>query len=130
MQLYHNDIRPVLEDSGSINLGSVYENAIAQELQAHGHKLFYYDNRQHGEVDFLVDDYQNQSVLPIEVKSGKDYRIHSALDNLMSTKDYHINSGLVLSNNREVHLEGKILYMPVYYAMFIQDNPAPAMLTF
>lgn len=125
-QLYGHNLRAVLNDERSVNLGAVYENAVAQELKAHGHTLFYYDNRQKGEVDFLVDDNHNTSILPIEVKSGRDYTIHSALNNLLKTADYHVKSGLVLSNDRNVKVVGKITYMPVYYIMFIGstlENP-------
>ena len=66
---------------------------------SHGHTLFYYDNRQKGEVDFLIDDYNQLSVLPIEVKSGKDYTIHSALNNLLSVPEYHVLSGVVYRTN-------------------------------
>lgn len=117
--LYQNNIRPVLNDEKSINLGSVYESVIAQELKAHGHKLFYYDNRQKGEVDFLIDDTDSISVLPIEVKSGKDYTSHSALNNLLKVPDYNIKYGIVLSNEREIRQDWKIIYMPVYHIMFI-----------
>lgn len=118
-QLFHHNLRPILGDERSVNLGAVYENVVAQELKAHGHRLFYYDNRQKGEVDFLIDDYSNLSILPIEVKSGKDYTIHSALNNLLSIQDYHVRSGLVLSNVREVTSNGKVTYMPIYYVMFL-----------
>ena len=121
-QLYHHNLRPILGDERSVNLGAVYENVVAQELRAHGHKLFYYDNRHKGEVDFLIDDYFNLSVLPIEVKSGKDYTIHSALNNLLSVPDYNIYSGLVLSNERKIKNIGKISYMPVYYVMFLDSS--------
>ena len=120
--LYRNNIRPVLDDIHSINLGSVYESVVAQELRAHGHKLFYYDNRKQGEVDFLVDDHRAMSAHPIEVKSGKDYSVHSALDNLLKNPDYHILSGTVVSNEREVYQEGKVTYMPVYFVMFMEDD--------
>ncbi|WP_251623662.1 ATP-binding protein [Odoribacter lunatus] len=118
-QLYHHNLRPVLGDVQGINLGAVYENVVAQELKAHGHRLFYYDNRQKGEVDFLVDDYSSLSILPIEVKSGKDYTVHSALNNLLAVKDYHVASGLVLSNDRIVRKSGGVTYMPIYYVMFL-----------
>lgn len=118
-QLYRHNLRPILADEKSINLGAVYENVVAQELKCHGHKLFYYDNRQKGEVDFLVDDYSKLSVLPVEVKSGKDYTIHSALNNLLSVPEYHVLTGLVLSNEREVKSNGKVTYMPIYYVMFL-----------
>lgn len=118
-QLYHNNLRPVLKDEKSINLGSVYESVVAQELKAHGHHLFYYDNRKNGEVDFLIDDYSSLTILPVEVKSGKDYTVHSALNKMLSVPDYNVLSGLVVSNEREVKQEGKVTYMPIYYIMFI-----------
>ena len=62
------------------------------------------------------------SVLPIEVKSGKDYTIHSALDNLMAVPDYHIVSSIVFSNEREIKTKGKILYLPIYYVMFMENK--------
>lgn len=122
MLLYKNSIRPVISDEDSVNLGSVYESVVAQELKAHGHKLFYYDNKQRGEVDFLIDDYSSTTILPIEVKSGKDYTRHSAMNNLLKVRDYDIASGLVLSNSREVKTVGNVSYMPVYYVMFIDAN--------
>lgn len=122
MLLYKNNIRPVISDEDSVNLGSVYESVVAQELKAHGHKLFYYDNKQRGEVDFLIDDYSSTTILPIEVKSGKDYTRHSALNNLLKVRDYDIVSGLVLSNSREIKTVGNVSYMPVYYVMFIDAN--------
>ena len=118
-QLYRNNLRPVLEDQKSVNLGAVYESAVAQQLKANGHRLFYYDNRKKGEVDFLIDDYLSTSILPIEVKSGKDYSVHSALNNLLSTPDYHVKSAIVFSNDRETRQDGQVIYMPVYYALFL-----------
>ena len=124
-QLYHNNIRPVLDDIRSINLGSVYESVVAQELRAHGHKLFYYDQRKQGEVDYLIDNHTSMSPHPIEVKSGKDYTVHSALNNLLGNPDYHIPSTTVVSNEREIYQEGKVTYMPVYLVMFMESD-APA----
>lgn len=124
-QLYHNNIRPVLDDIRSINLGSVYESVVAQELRAHGHKLFYYDQRKQGEVDYLIDNHTAMSPHPIEVKSGKNYTVHSALNNLLGNPDYHIPSATVVSNEREIYQEGKVTYMPVYLVMFMESD-APA----
>ena len=121
-QLYQYNVQPILSDIAGINLGSIYENAVAQELKAHYNKVFYYDNKQKGEVDFLVDDSSTMSILPIEVKSGKDYTIHSALNNLMAVPDYHIVSSIVFSNDREIKTKGKILYLPIYYVMFIENK--------
>ena len=116
--LYGNNIRAVLDDERSINLGSVYESVVASELAAHGHKLFYYDNRSKGEVDYLIDDYDSLSAVPIEVKSGKDYTVHSSLNNFVQNEDYHIKKAFVLSNERTVKTVGKITYLPIYDVMF------------
>jgi hypothetical protein len=124
--LYHNNIRPVLDDVRSINLGSVYESVVAQELRAHGHKLFYYDNRKQGEVDYLIDDHSAMSAYPIEVKSGKDYTVHSALNNLLKNPDYNVSVGTVISNERMFYQEGKVTYMPVYFVMFINSDSSQA----
>lgn len=121
-ELYREDLQPVLQDKLSINLGAVYESVVAQELKAHGHQLYYYDNRKLGEVDYLIDDHAHSGILPIEVKSGKDYTVHQALNNLLSIPDYHVASALVLSNERVVRRKGKITYMPIYYVMFIGEN--------
>ena len=100
--LYGNNIRAVLDDEKSINLGSVYETVVASELAAHGYKLYYYDNRSKGEVDYLIDDYSSLSAVPLEVKSGKDYTVHSALNTFVQNEDYHIKKAFVLSNERKV----------------------------
>ena len=116
---YGTNINAILNETKSVNLGSVYETVVATELIAHGYNLFYYDNKDKGEVDYIIDDYQNLSTLPIEVKSGKDYSIHSALNNLVSNDAYNIQKAYVLSNERLVKQKGKIIYLPIYYVMFI-----------
>ena len=118
-KLFALNVDAVLKDVRSINLGAVYETVVANELAAHGHNLFYYDNRNKGEVDFLIDDYESLSVLPIEVKSGRDYSIHSALNNLLKNDDYAVKKAHVLSNEREVKQKGNITYLPIYYVMFL-----------
>lgn len=120
--LYRNNIRAVLDDVKSINLGSVYESVVASELKAHGFTLYYYDNRTKGEVDYLIDDCESLSTVPIEVKSGKDYTVHSALNHFLSNEDYNVKMGYVLSNEREVRKKDKITYLPIYYIMFFDAN--------
>ena len=116
--LYKNNIKAVLSDERSINLGTVYESVVASELKAHGYNLFYYDNKANGEVDFLIDDYNNLSVIPLEIKSGKDYRIHSAINKFLSNKDYNVKKGYVLSNERKILKKDNIIYLPIYIIMF------------
>ncbi|MBQ7152526.1 MAG: ATP-binding protein [Clostridia bacterium] len=116
--LYENNIRAIMDDEQSINLGSVYESVVASELKAHGKNLFYYDNRSNGEVDYLIDDYDSLSALPLEIKSGKDYTVHSALNKFLANEDYHVKKGCVLSNERKVYEKNNVIYMPIYYIMF------------
>jgi predicted AAA+ superfamily ATPase len=123
-ELYKYNIDAVMNDRLSVNLGSVYETVVASELKAHGIKqLFYYDNKAHGEVEFILDDYDNAAVLPIEVKSGKDYTIHRALNTFLSNPDYRVRQAYVLSNAREISQKGCLTYLPVYFTMFIKENP-------
>lgn len=117
--LFDRNANAILEDEHSINMGTVYESVVAQELHAHAHRLHYYDNKKNGEVDFLIDDYGTLSVLPIEVKSGKNYKEHSAISHFISTPDYHIQKGIVLNNQRDIRQVDKIFYMPIYYVMFL-----------
>ena len=121
--LYGVNVNAVLQDIRSINLGTVYESLVAQELAAHQFKLHYYDNKKKGEVDFLIDDYESLQVLPLEVKSGKDYTEHSALTKFLETPEYSITRAIVFSNEREVHHKKGVTYMPIYYCMFLQNHP-------
>ena len=72
-------------------------------------------------MDFLIDDYSSLSAVPIEVKSGKDYTVHSALNTFVQNEDYHIKKAFVLSNERTVKHKGKITYLPIYYIMFFEN---------
>jgi predicted AAA+ superfamily ATPase len=117
--LFRTNVAAIKDDRLGINLGSVYETVVATELQAHGHPLFYYDNKQKGEVDFMIDDYESLSILPLEVKSGKDYTIHRALDRFVNNPDYQVRSAVVLTNDPAVTVRGVTANMPVYYSMFL-----------
>ena len=120
--LYKNNIRAILDDIKSINLGTVYESVVASELKAHGFNLFYYDNKSKGEVDYLIDDYNELIVLPIEVKSGKDYTVHSAINHFLDVSEYNVKKAYVFSNERDITQKGKIIYLPIYYVMFLKNE--------
>ncbi len=109
----------LLDDSQAINFGAIYENVVAQELKAHGFNLYYYNSKRLGELDFVVE-YQG-NVLPIEVKSGKDYERHNALSNVMESTEYDIPQALVLCNGN-VKVNGKVVYMPIYMLMFLEQE--------
>lgn len=109
----------LLSDNPDINFGAVYENAAAQELKAHGLTLYYYNSKRFGELDFVIE-YKGK-VLPIEIKSGKDYKRHSALSNIMEISNYSINEAVIFTNYN-VKVKGNYIYYPIYMLMFIGDE--------
>lgn len=120
--LFRNNIRPIMEDISSINLGTVYENLAACELKAHGHNLYYYDNKNNGEVDFILDDFNVLSVVPVEIKSGKDYSVHSALSHFIENRAFNTKKAYVFSNDRNMVKKGSIIYSPIYNIMFVKSE--------
>lgn len=117
--LYGNNVMAIIGGEKSINLGALYETVVAEELISHSHKLFYYDNKKKGEVDYLINDYDSLSIIPVVVKSGRDYVIHSALSSFCESGEYNAKKAFVLSNERLVKRKGNIVYLPIYYVMFI-----------
>ena len=109
----------ILTGQVNINYGAIYENFVAQELKAHGWDLRYFNSKKQGEVDFIIEE--GTRVMPIEVKSGKDYQRHSALTNLLTNREYGIPKALVL-NNENVQQKGNVLYAPIYMTMFVEKN--------
>lgn len=107
----------ILDKNPAINYGSIFENAVAQELYAHGVDPYYYNNKQQGEVDFVIETARGH-VVPIEVKSGKSYKRHSALNNLLKMQDNLINEAFVLSD-KNVEKNGAVTYLPVYMTAFL-----------
>ena len=117
----------LLNREKDINFGSVYENAAAQELKAHGYDLYYFNSKKQGELDFVIE--RGGDVLPIEIKSGKDYQRHAALDNVMENRDYAIPTAFVFQNDN-VRVDGRIVYLPIYMLMFLQKEHIPESLIY
>lgn len=108
------DVEDILLRAETLNLGLVFENAVAQELRAAGRdSLYYYSTRGRGEVDFLIEKRNLPEVVPVEVKSGKGFRRHASLDNLMRVENYHLKEARVLYPGN-VMREGSVLYLPLY----------------
>lgn len=113
----------IINGDKDINFGSVYENAVAQELVTAGFTPYYYNNKKRGELDFLIQE--NDSVLPIEVKSGKDYDSHRALSNVLNCRVFDIREAIVFSGHN-LSVSGPIVYAPIYMTMFLRrDIPLP-----
>ena len=109
----------ILNKEQSINNGSLFENVVAQELLSKGFKLYYFNSKKQGELDFLIE--LNGKVLPIEVKSGKDYKKHSALNNVMNDLNYDIPKAYILNQNN-IEIKDKLVYLPIYMLMFIKND--------
>lgn len=116
--LYDDSVYKILNEENDINYGAIYENVVAQELKAHNYDLFYYNSKKRGEVDFIIQ--QGNDIIPIEVKSGKDYKRHVALDNLLA--DFpNIKKAYTLCNGN-VKVVDKRIYLPIYMIMFIKHE--------
>lgn len=117
---YGNALRvKILTGDQSVNLGGIYENAVAQELNAHGFPMYFYNSHKNGELDFVIE--QAMTVVPIEVKSGKDYYVHSAISKVCDNREYGVQTAYVLANCN-ISQEGKLVYLPVYLSAFIRDD--------
>ena len=116
---YGNALRTkILTNDEKVNLGGIYENAVAQELNAHGFQTYFYNSHKNGELDFVIE--KDTQVVPIEVKSGKDYYVHSAISKAVNNPEYEIDTAYILTNY-DVETDGKMVYLPVYMSMFIKD---------
>ena len=112
--------REVLAGRTDVLYGALYENVAAQELAAHGFPLYFFKSKAMGELDFVVE-HPKSTVLPIEVKSGKSYKRHSALSKVLSVENYGINKGLVLCEGN-IEKAGGVLYAPAYCLMFLESD--------
>lgn len=108
----------IVNGAAGINKGGIFENVVAQELTAHGYASYYYVSKKFGELDFVLE--HDGHVLPVEVKSGKDYTRHSALDNVLNVEEYGIPEAFVFSS-ANISVDGKVVYYPVYMAMFLSE---------
>ena len=125
---YGNEIQlEILKHEVDINFGSIYENVAAQELTAHGYTLYYYNSKKFGELDFVIED--ADKVLPIEIKSGKDYYRHNAMDNILRHESFNMERGYVFCNGN-IEVQGKITYFPIYMIMFVQKKTLPSEIIF
>ncbi len=109
----------ILNKEKDINFGSVYENAVAQELASKGFDLYYFKSNRIGELDFLIE--MKGEIIPIEIKSGKDYQKHSALNNVVDNKEYNIKRAYILSN-KNTWVDDKRVYLPIYMIMFFKKD--------
>ena len=109
----------ILNKEKSINNGALFENVVAQELLANGFNLYYFNNKKQGELDFVIE--LDGKVTPLEIKSGKDYKKHSALENVLKEKNYEIEKVYIFSEGN-VETKDQKIYMPIYMIMFLKNT--------
>ena len=111
--------RALYLDERMPNFGGLYENVVAQELAAQQIRPYYYAKDEVGEVDFVIEG-KSGHVVPIEVKSGRKFRSHAALDRLLANKESRASEGVVLCRGN-VEVNGKVSYLPFYMAMCLGE---------
>lgn len=117
---YSNQVKiAILSNEKDINNGALFENVVAQELLSKGHKLYYFNSKKQGELDFVLE--LDGKVVPLEIKSGKDYKRHSALNNVLGNNIYEIEEAYIFSEGN-VEIEGKRIYFPIYMIMFLEST--------
>ncbi len=109
----------LINKNGEVNNGAHFENAVTQQLTANGFEPYFCKKKNVGELDFVIE--MNGKVVPIEVKSGKAYKKHKALDNFISIPDYHIEKAYVFSVGN-VETEGVVTYLPIYMCYLLQEQ--------
>ena len=117
--------RMLLSKDKNLNAGGIYENAFAQEVFSKGYPLYYYNSNRLGELDFVIE--HNGSVVPVEIKSGKDYKVHSAVNHCLNHSEYNMQEAFVFANFN-ISRNEKVTYLPVYMAMFLEPDDSDPML--
>lgn len=109
----------LIQKNAEVNNGAHFENAVAQQLTANGFDVYFCKKKNIGELDFVIE--MEGRGVPIEVKSGKDYKRHRALDHFMEVPNYHMEKAYVLSTGN-VEADGKICYLPIYMTYLLKEE--------
>ena len=109
----------LINKNGEVNNGAHFENAVAQQLLCNGFEPYFCKKKNIGELDFLIE--MDGKIVPIEVKSGKAYRTHKALDHFMNVSDYHIEKAYVFSIGN-VEKDGNVTYLPIYMCYLVKEQ--------
>lgn len=115
----------LINKNGEVNNGAHFENAVAQQLTANGFEPYFCKKKNLGEMDFVIE--MGGKIIPIEVKSGKAYKSHKALDNFMSISDYHLEKAYIFSTGN-VEREGNMIYLPIYMCYLLKERKLEQMI--
>jgi hypothetical protein len=108
----------LINKNGEVNNGAHFENVVAQQLTANGFEPYFCKKKNIGEMDFAIE--MSGKVIPIEVKSGKSYKSHKALDNFMNTEGYHLEKAYVFSA-ANIEQDGAVTYLPIYMCYLLTE---------
>ena len=112
----------ILQGNLDVNMGSILENLVAQQLAANGFNINYYDNKKIGELDFVFQN--GMQVDLVEVKSGNDYHAHPALNKIRKVEGWKFGHATVLCKGNLERKDG-VYYVPWYMMMFLKPQQPP-----
>lgn len=112
----------ILNGNLDINLGSILENAMAQQLKSNGFSLRYFDSNKYGEIDFVIQNGLKTRL--VEIKSGNDYKKHKALDNIRTVSEWDFESSTVFCKGN-IETNDNVTYLPWYMVMFFTPTQPP-----
>lgn len=118
--LFRNNADSILFDKEPINLGSLYETFAAQQLIYNNNSLYYFDSKKVGEVDFLISNYESLSVLPLEIKSGKNFNNYRAIPKLIK-EPYNLKEGYIFTNSNIINNNNNLITLPIYMLIFLKS---------
>lgn len=113
--------KKILFNKLTFNNGMLMENLVAQMLTASGHKLYFFskNNREDSgdtmEIDFLISQKNitsRRNIIPIEVKSSKNYT-YSSLNKLYNKYKDYLKEAIILHTS-DLKMKNNILYLPLY----------------
>lgn len=105
--------------------GIFFENFIANELIAKGHKLFYWKGKASAELEFIVE--VNNKLFPVDVKKGKG--VLNSLEKFSNHNRFEF-AIKVSQNNYGFSPEQKLLTVPFYFFPFVAKDLADEKLCF
>lgn len=115
----------LINKNGEVNNGAHFENVVAQQLTANGFEPYFCKKKNVGEMDLAIE--MSGKVVPIEVKSGKSYKSHKALNNFMNVPDYRLEKAYVFSVGN-VETEGNVTYLPIYMCYLLKEQKISQMI--
>lgn len=103
--------------------GIFFENFVANELIARGHKLFYWRGKYQSELEFIVES--DNKLYPLDVKKGR-----GTLNSLLKFANHNkFEFAIKVSNNNYgYNHEQRILTIPFYFISFVAQDLAQGLM--